>query len=111
MSRTFGLVTKAIASESCCCSPPDRLPAICAARSPQDREEVEHLLGGEPSTARLVATDLPARQPQVLGDGQRREDAAAAGHHREPSAATSCVASLRRSAVELDGPSTSAISR
>ena len=85
MHSSLGRVTNAMASESCCCSPPDRSPASWSCRSPRIGNmaivSAAQRLGG----VRVVAQH-PARQPQVLGHRQGGEHALAARHERQAQA-------------------------
>ena len=85
MNRTFGRAMSAMARESCCCSPPERLPAGWPARSAR--------MGNSSSASARpraacggIAAELPGGEAEVLGDGEGREDAAPAGHHGDPGA-------------------------
>ena len=77
-----GRVISAPPRASICCSPPERLPAICLYRSLRIGNSSEDLVAGglEPV---LVLADEPAGEPQVLGDGEGGEHALAAGHERD----------------------------
>ena len=80
-----GLAMNAMPSVSICCWPPDRLPAGSSQPLAQDGEELEHLLGALRDLVVSVALE-PAGEPEVLGDGERREHALAAGHLRHAAA-------------------------
>ena len=72
--------SRAIVSVSICCSPPRQVGGrLVASRLRQHGEVLERLVqhrGARWSRSRLE----PAGQAQVLGDGERREHALAAGH-------------------------------
>ena len=66
MRRTSGSIIRAMASESICCSPPERSLGPLAHAIGQDREESELALAGGANPLGVLS-DEPGRQPEVLG--------------------------------------------
>ena len=69
-----------MASASICCWPPERSAAgVVEPACARTGNAVEHLSMRGAASGPVLA-EQPAGGPQVLGDGQRREHALAAGH-------------------------------
>ena len=77
---SFGLAMNAIARPSICCSPPDRSPASWSTRSRRTGSARAPRSVAGLHVVAVASLVQPAREPEVLGDGEGREHAAAARH-------------------------------
>ena len=78
-----GLVTKARASDSICCSPPERFPAGWASRSARTGNR-SSTSSRAASIAASVLPERPGGEPQVLVDGERGEEPCPPGMSETP---------------------------
>ena len=95
-----GRASRARAIASCCCSPPDSLPADERYVPAQDREALEHRLDVRGDRLAIAAGD--GAEQEVLGHGQRREDVPALGHERDAAADDRAPAASPTSAVAVE---------
>ena len=90
-----GRDSSARAIASICCSPPESVPAFCASRSREAREQRR----ARASRSFAIAARVRAQERaelEVLVDGEVREDAAALGHVRRARRATISCGRQRR---------------
>ena len=69
-------------STSICCSPPESVPAFCAARSRSRGNMREDLLDQGAHLGRVAAV-LEAAELEVLAHGEERKHVPALGHERD----------------------------
>ena len=84
MMSSRGLATNAMPRPSCCCSPPNRFPAIWCQRSLRRGNNSRTRVRAGVDLGGVLLGEQPRRRLEVLGDGERGEHCSAPRHLHDP---------------------------